>query len=81
MATVNSPPALASTRASSYDDEKLPFDKERGDIKSIASKEIAEVGDVSADVRDIDIGENGKERPIGMHLVPSLILSGSLISS
>lgn len=64
MATVNSPPALASTRASSYDDEKLPFDKERGDIKSITSKEIAEVGDVSADVRDIDIGENGKERPI-----------------
>jgi hypothetical protein len=53
----------------SYGDEKgSPVDEKHGlDLKEQVT--VQEVGDVSEDVRAIDLGADGKERPIGMHVL------------
>jgi len=51
-------------RTGSFGDEKGSYDKEKGGSGSI---EVATSlpGDVYDDVRAMDLGEDGKERPIG----------------
>lgn len=39
--------------------------KEKGEFVAPDEFDVAVVGDVYEDVRAIDLGENGKERPIG----------------
>lgn len=92
MATTDALPVL-STEASEpvatpYDEKKsstaASFD-EKGDIKVLDPKEavdILEVDDVYTDgPRLIDLGEDGKERPIGMYSPACLAHSHQLIYS
>ena len=63
MAEINSMPVTSPERekAESYSDEKAG-DKENGSIEIASDLQ----GDVYDDIRAIDMGEDGKERPIGM---------------
>ena len=77
MATIATTPILSEKdkkdgSTDSIIDEKLPFDeKESGelqpeglvDLKAVALSD--DVGDVYDNVRAIDLGADGKERPIG----------------
>ena len=62
LANVEKRPPPPVNRVESYDDEKVS-------IKADQDKANVAVGffpgDVFEEVRDIDIGEDGKERPIG----------------
>lgn len=74
MATVNSLPAHPiNERTDSFGDEK-GITQEKG---SDGSVEIAGSiqGDVYDDIRAIDMGEDGKERPIGMDTTLGLMLN------
>ena len=56
-------------------DEKESL-KEKDGFPTVDDFDVAVVGDVYEDVRAIDLGENGKERPIGTrYLIPQLFRS------
>lgn len=64
MAVVNSPPIPPiSERSDSFGDEKGIFEEKGSDGSVEVAGSIQ--GDVYDDIRAIDMGEDGKERPIG----------------
>jgi hypothetical protein len=71
MATVDQEPKLSQrTSDNSFIDEKTTGDDHLPDGGDEREKELAlaregPVGDVFDDVREIDLGADGKERPIG----------------
>lgn len=78
MVQVIDAPVLRHERkdTSSIVDEKDSYDKEPGSPKvDVQHVSDHDAGDVFEDVRDIDLGEDGKERPIGVYpLVRGVIL-------
>ncbi|KAJ3513900.1 hypothetical protein NLJ89_g2700 [Agrocybe chaxingu] len=69
MAALASLPSQpAHSRTDSFGDEK-GLEKEKAGSVEIAHSIHEDVGDVYDDVRAIDLGEDGKERPIGESLV------------
>lgn len=51
-------PIDAERKSSTYSDEKVNVDEKAESVNSVP-------GEVYADIRDIDLDEDGKERPIG----------------
>jgi hypothetical protein len=70
MADIHEQPQLhhRAMTYSSVDEKGSPTDEKKLDIKEEVL--VHEVGDVSEDVRAIDLGADGKERPIGSTILP-----------
>lgn len=51
-------------------ERRTPSLNEKYNEKDDSASAIHHVGDVYDDVRDIDLGDDGKERPIGEQLSP-----------